>query len=46
MHDTNPGGMARHSNNGGPKVATKRTPAVPGLARSTRKFLAVFRRAL
>ena len=46
MHDTNRGGLDRHSDNGGSKVATERTPAISGLAGSTRKFLAVVRRAL
>ena len=44
--DTNRGGLDRHSDNGGSKVATERTPAISGLAGSTRKFLAVLRRAL
>jgi hypothetical protein len=46
MHDTNPGGLDRQSDNGGSKVATERTPAISGLIGSTRKFLAVTRRAL
>jgi hypothetical protein len=39
------GGLDRHSDNGGSKVATERTPAIYGLAGSARKFLAVVRRA-
>ena len=46
MHDTNRGGLDRHSDNGGSRVATERTPAISRLAGSTRKFLAVVRRAL
>jgi len=46
MHDTNRGGLGRHSDNGGSKVATERTPAISGLAGSTRKFLSVLRRIL
>jgi hypothetical protein len=46
MHDTNRGGLDRHSDNGGSKVATERTPAISGLAGPTRRFLAVVRRAL
>jgi hypothetical protein len=46
MHDTNRGGLDRHSVNGGSKVATERTPQISDLAGSTRKFLAVVRRAL
>jgi hypothetical protein len=44
MHDTNRGGLDRHSGNGGSKVGEK-TPAISGPAGSTRKFLAVLRRA-
>jgi hypothetical protein len=39
-------GLDRHSDNGGSKVATERTPAISGLAGFTRKFLAVVKRAL
>jgi hypothetical protein len=46
MHDTNRDGLERHSDNVGSKVARERPPAIPGLAESTRKFLAVARRAL
>jgi hypothetical protein len=46
MHDTNRGGLDRHADNGGSKVATERPPAISGLAGSTRKFPAVVRRAL
>ncbi len=46
MHDTNRGGLDRHSDHAGSKVTTERTPATSGLARSIRKFLAVVRRAL
>ncbi len=45
MHDSNRGGLDRHSDNGGLKVASERTSAIPGLAGSARKFLAVVRRA-
>ena len=45
MHDTNRGGLGRHSDNGG-RVATERTPAISGLAGSTRRFLSVLRRIL
>jgi hypothetical protein len=43
MYDTNRGGLDRHSDNGWSKVATEKTPPT---ARSTRKFLALVRRAL
>jgi hypothetical protein len=46
MHDTNLGGRDRHSGNGGSKVAIERTQAISGPIRSTRKSLAVVRRAL
>jgi hypothetical protein len=46
MHDTNRGGLDRHSDNSGSKVAIERPPAIFGLAGSTRKFLAAVRRAL
>jgi hypothetical protein len=46
MHETNHVGLDRHPENGGSKVATERTPAISGLAGSTRNFLAVDRRAL
>jgi hypothetical protein len=46
MYDTNRAGLDRHSDNGGSKVATKKHPAISGLAGSTRKFLTVVRRAL
>ena len=46
MHDTNRGGLDRHSDNGGSKVATERPSAIFGLAGLTCKFPAVVRRAL
>jgi hypothetical protein len=46
MHDTNRGGLDRHSDNGGSKVASARTPAISGLAGSTRGLLAVVGRVL
>jgi len=46
MYDTSRGGLDRHWDNGGSKVATERTPVISGLTGSTRKFLAVVRRAL
>jgi hypothetical protein len=46
MHNTNYGGLDRHSDHSGSKVATERPPAISGLAGSNRKFLAVVRRAL
>jgi hypothetical protein len=46
MHDTNRGGLDRHSDNGGSKVPIERPQAIAGLAGSTCKFLAVVRRAL
>jgi transcriptional regulator with GAF, ATPase, and Fis domain len=39
MHDTNRGGLNRHSDNGGSKVATARTPAISGLIGSSPNFL-------
>src|SRR6266566_6763984 len=39
MHDTNRGGLDRHSDNGGSKVATDRTPAISGLIGSSPNFL-------
>ena len=45
MYDTRRGGLDRHWDNGS-KVATERTPVISGLIGSTRKFLAVVRRAL
>jgi hypothetical protein len=41
MHDTNRGGLDRHSDNGGAKVATERTPAISGLAGFCSNFLDV-----
>ncbi len=46
MHDTNRGGLDRHSDNGGSKVATERTSAISGRIGSSPNFLAVVRRAL
>jgi hypothetical protein len=46
MHDTNHVSLDGHSDNGGSKVATERTPAISGLIGSTRNFLAADRRAL
>jgi hypothetical protein len=46
MHDTNRGGLDRHSDNGGSEVATERTPAISGLIGSSPNFLSVVRRAL
>jgi len=46
MHDTNRGGLDRHSDDVGAKGAIERPPAISGLAGSNRKFLAVVRRAL
>jgi len=46
MHDTNRGGLYRHSDNGRSKVATERPPAISGLAGSSPNFLAAVRRAL
>jgi hypothetical protein len=40
MHDTNRGGLDRHSDNRGSKVATERTPAISGLIGSSPNFLA------
>ena len=39
MHDTNRVGLDRHSDNGGLKVATERTPAISGLIGSSPNFL-------
>ena len=36
MHDTNRGGLDRHSDNGRTRVATERTPAISGLIGSSR----------
>jgi hypothetical protein len=41
MHDTNRGGLDRHSDNGGSKVATERTPAISGLIGFCSNFLDV-----
>jgi transcriptional regulator with GAF, ATPase, and Fis domain len=41
MHDTNRGGLDCHSDNGGAKVATERTPAISGLIGSSPNFLAL-----
>ena len=41
MRDANRGGLVRHSDNGGSKVATERTPAISGLIGSSANFLAV-----
>jgi hypothetical protein len=41
MHDTNRGGLDRHSDNGRPKVATERTPAISDLIGSGPNFPAV-----
>src|SRR5277367_1675619 len=41
MHDTNPGGLDRHSDNGGSKVATERTLAIAGLIGASPNFVAV-----
>jgi hypothetical protein len=46
LHDTNRGGLDRHSDNGGAKIAAERPAAISGLAGSARKFLAAVRRAL
>ena len=46
MHDTNRGGLDRHSDDVGKNVATQRSTAISGLAGSTRKFLAVVRGTL
>jgi hypothetical protein len=46
MHETNRDVLDRHSDHGGSKVATERTPAVSGHVGSTGNFLAVVRRAL
>ena len=40
MHDTNRGGLDRHSDNGGSKVSAERTPAISGLIGSSPNFLA------
>jgi hypothetical protein len=39
MHDTNRGGLGRHSDKGGSKVATERTPAIAGRIGSSPNFL-------
>jgi hypothetical protein len=44
--DTNRGGLSRPSDTGWARVATERSPAISGLAGSTRKFLAAVWRAL
>jgi hypothetical protein len=41
MHDTNRGGLDRHSDNGGSEVATERTPAISGHIGSSPNLLAV-----
>src|SRR6266850_8558703 len=41
MLNTNRGGLDRHSDNGGSKVAMERTPAISGLTGSSPNFLAV-----
>ena len=46
MLDTNHGGLDRHSDNGGSKVATEKTLAISGLVGSSPGFLAVVRRLL
>jgi hypothetical protein len=46
MHDTNLCGLDRHSDDGGSKMTTERTPAISGLIGSSPNFLAVVRRAL
>jgi hypothetical protein len=46
MHDRNRGGLNRHSDDVGSKVATERPPPISGLVGSTGNFLAVVRRAL
>jgi len=46
MHNTNRVGIDRHSDNGGLKVASRRTAAISGLAGPAGKFLAVVRRAI
>ena len=46
MFNVNRDGLDRHLDNAGPKVVIDRTPAIFGLIGSTRKFLAVVRRAL
>ena len=43
MLNTNYGGLDRHSDHSGSKVATERPPAISGLARSIRNFLTVVR---
>jgi transcriptional regulator with GAF, ATPase, and Fis domain len=39
MFNANRGGLDRHLDNGGPKMATERTPAISGLIGSSPKFL-------
>jgi hypothetical protein len=46
MHDTNRGGLDRHSDDIGSKVATERPPGISRPAGTTREFLAVVRGAL
>jgi hypothetical protein len=46
MLNTNRDGRNRNLDDLGSKVATQRPPAISGFAGSTRKFLAVVRRAL
>jgi hypothetical protein len=41
MHDTRRGGLDRHSDKGGSKVATERTRAISGLTGSPPNFLGV-----
>jgi hypothetical protein len=41
MHDTNRGGLDRHADNGGSKIATERTPAISGPIGSSSNFLDV-----
>jgi hypothetical protein len=41
MHDTNRGGLDRHSDHGRSKMATERTPAISGLIGSSPNFPAV-----
>jgi formate hydrogenlyase transcriptional activator len=41
MHDTNRGGLDRHSDNGGSRVASERAPANSGLIGSSPNFLEV-----
>ena len=46
MHDTNRGGLYRHSDNGRSKVATERPPAISGRIGFCSNFLAGVRSAL